>query len=90
MKQRKEVTSIAKILKDRPYNEPTPMDRFSEKVRSFLPDELHDRFRPLHLKDGTLTVACLNPNVAYVLRKHEQDLLSDEVNAIRTMLSTWR
>jgi len=87
---KKDIARIGNILRERPYGEPTPLDRFSDKAKTLLPKELHDRFRTLHVKDGVLTVACFTTNVAYIIRKHEHELLDDDVSTIRTMLSTWR
>lgn len=87
---KKDISRIRNILRERPYNVRTPLDRFVEKARAVLPEEMHDSFKPLDISEGVLTVACSTSNAAYVLRRHEHELLVDEVKAIRTMLSTWR
>lgn len=72
------------------------LDLFGAEVRERIPEPMHAKFRPLHVKHGILTVACLSSGVAFTIRKHERDLLEAlreagaQVESLRTILSTWR
>jgi hypothetical protein len=70
-------------------------EAFAAAARALLPEERRAHFRPLHLKNGTLTVACKASSVAILLRSREQDLLaalgpSSGVERLRFMLAPWR
>lgn len=72
------------------------LELFRTEVEARIPKDMHARFRPLHLRHGVLTVACLTSGVAFTIRKHERVVLETlkgsgaEVETLRTILSTWR
>ena len=72
------------------------LDLFTGEVKARIPAEMHEKFRPLYVKHGILTVACLTSGVAFTIRKYEYELLEalkeagSEVESLKTILSTWR
>ena len=71
-------------------------DLFRAAVKERLPIEMHEKFRPLHIVHGVLTVACLSSGVAFSIRKHERDIMASleeagsGIESLKTILSTWR
>lgn len=72
------------------------LDLFTTEVKERIPTEMHEKFRPLHVMHGVLTVACLSSGVAFSIRKHEMELLASledagaGIESLKTILSTWR
>lgn len=67
---------------------------FEERARALLPRELHLAFKPLHLEQGTLTVACKSSAAAYALKAVEPELRASleasGVERFRFLLAPWR
>lgn len=69
---------------------------FEEAARRKLGADQATAFKPLHLFDGTLTVACTSSSVAVALRSAEAELLQaiadvgGEVERVRFLLAPWR
>lgn len=64
---------------------------FEEAARAALPEERRGDFRVLHLRNGTITLACRSAASAAALKSREADLLAaGGAERLRLILSPWR
>ena len=73
------------------------LEAFVREASAKLSEAERGDFRPLHLRSGTLTIACKSTSVALLLKHREAELLQamsetggEPVQRLRTILAPWR
>ncbi len=73
------------------------LEAFMRAASAAIPQASREDFQPLHLRSGTLTIACKSTSIALLLKQHEAELLQtvaetgvEHIEKLRTILAPWR